>query len=437
MAQELPAPGDFSVDLQWPANPEKGGVALLDGSLGRLGMLVSGTSLTSYQTDAGVKASHITVPLYHLVNWLAHNWWAFLYEPRKLNNEEGEKDFRTRHWLGAAREGFVLPDVMFSPAGGNTEVIARPSYLRFAQLTFLETVSSIVTTENVRAQFTSLIDSVLQRLGEKGIKDSDAHHAWSRVKDTDNDQEAYCRLIGSMGLSPYVDHPDIDKGLEVVADRITETMMVDLCEATNVRTFQRAADVTSAMSAAMEKSEPIGMEPLLAVGRPSDGVRPAYEWGYRASDAARRSFGIAADDPDGSKVFFDKIGFKLDAPQEPAPASPIVGALKVNAGKMKLSLGPTDIATKKFGAARASFLAWSKGENNSRLVTTARTRDQQASRAFAAEILAPAKYLEKRLGKGVEVSPFQLDKIASEIGVAPTVVRYQAQNHGYEFSEAA
>jgi hypothetical protein len=71
------------------------------------------------------------------------------------------------------------------------------------------------------------------------------------------------------------------------------------------------------------------------------------------------------------------------------------------------------------------------------LVTTSRTRQQQASRAFGAELLAPAKYLEKRLGKERDVSTFALDKVSEEIGVASTIVRLQARNHGYRLLEAA
>jgi Zn-dependent peptidase ImmA (M78 family) len=82
-------------------------------------------------------------------------------------------------------------------------------------------------------------------------------------------------------------------------------------------------------------------------------------------------------------------------------------------------------------------LAWSDAKQSSRLVTTARTRDQQASRAFAAELLAPVKYLKKRLGDRSEVSPFTLDKISEEMGIASAVVYYQAKNHGYYIAEAA
>jgi Zn-dependent peptidase ImmA (M78 family) len=104
---------------------------------------------------------------------------------------------------------------------------------------------------------------------------------------------------------------------------------------------------------------------------------------------------------------------------------------------MRLSLAGSNPAHRKFAAARASFLAWSNKTDDSRLVTTARTRDQQASRAFAAELLAPAKFLKQRLGKRGDVSPFVLDKLSDEMGISPTVVRYQARNNGYFISEAA
>jgi Zn-dependent peptidase ImmA (M78 family) len=82
-------------------------------------------------------------------------------------------------------------------------------------------------------------------------------------------------------------------------------------------------------------------------------------------------------------------------------------------------------------------LAWLSDDNASRLVTTAKTRQQRASRAFGAELLAPAKFINKRLGTEQDVSPFTLDKISNEIGVASTIVRLQAQNNGYRILDAA
>jgi hypothetical protein len=52
-------------------------------------------------------------------------------------------------------------------------------------------------------------------------------------------------------------------------------------------------------------------------------------------------------------------------------------------------------------------------------------------------MLAPAEYLRERLGKEKDVSPFTLDKISNEIGVASTIVRFQAQNNDYRILEAS
>jgi len=233
MAEELPIAESFDVDLQWPANPGKGGNLLLDESLVRFQMLLAGKSITTYETEKGEKFSHLHVPAYYLVEWLALNWWSFLYEPRKSDHPEAEQDFRSRHWFGIARNGFALPDIMFSPAGEQIEIAVRSAYLRFAQLNFIESLTAMVATERVRSELSNFVTEVLTRLSEKGIKNSLAHEAWDRIKRTTAEEEDYCRLIGSMGLSPYAEHHNLDKALEKIAEKISDSMLTDLCEATS------------------------------------------------------------------------------------------------------------------------------------------------------------------------------------------------------------
>ena len=170
MAEELSIAETFSLELQWPANPGKGGNLLLDESIARFQMMVGDKSITTYQTEKGDTNTHLNVPVYYLAEWLALNWWAFLYEPRKLDREDAEQEFRSRHWLGTARNGFALPDVTFSPAGDKIEIVARSAFLRFAQLNFIEAVAASVATDIVRSKFSSFIGQVLTRLTEKGIK---------------------------------------------------------------------------------------------------------------------------------------------------------------------------------------------------------------------------------------------------------------------------
>lgn len=63
-----------------------------------------------------------------------------------------------------------------------------------------------------------------------------------------------------------------------------------------------------------------------------------------------------------------------------------------------------------------------------RLVTTSHARQQRESRAFAAELLAPARELARKLG-GVEVSEDDLVNLSNEFGVGSQLIRYRIENH--------
>jgi len=53
----------------------------------------------------------------------------------------------------------------------------------------------------------------------------------------------------------------------------------------------------------------------------------------------------------------------------------------------------------RFRACAATFLAWTADSGDDRAATVALTRGQQASRAFAAEMLAPRVYLQERANR--------------------------------------
>jgi hypothetical protein len=68
-------------------------------------------------------------------------------------------------------------------------------------------------------------------------------------------------------------------------------------------------------------------------------------------------------------------------------------------------------------------------QDASRLVTRARTREQQASRAFAAEMVAPIGYIRRRGGGQGALSSSRVEELARELQVSTQVVMYQAQNN--------
>ena len=114
-------------------------------------------------------------------------------------------------------------------------------------------------------------------------------------------------MVGSLGLSPYVSHPEVDQVFEKMTGKVTKSMLTDLCDATNMGNFERAADVANGISAALASAKTIQVKDLLKVQRPADNAPRAYEWGYQATDVARDALGIAHDDPHGSAAFFEQL----------------------------------------------------------------------------------------------------------------------------------
>ena len=87
----------------------------------------------------------------------------------------------------------------------------------------------------------------------------------------------------------------------------------------------------------------------------------------------------------------------------------------------------SDACGERFGLARSIFLRHFSSGGCRRLVTEAHTWDQRASRAFAAEFLAPAAGLSRRIGE--RVSHGEIDHLAEFYEVSPSVIAHQIQNH--------
>src|SRR5262249_50669183 len=156
-----------------------------------------------------------------------------------------------------------------------------------------------------------------------------------------------------------------------------ETMLKDLCEATNIGNFDRVASITEQVSRALSRTKPVSMQELLKVQKPADVTQAAYEWGYHAADVARAALGIQHEDPAGSIAFFEKLKLdpSVDVGSEALSSSVIAGAVDREDDKMRLSLVGSNLPHRKFSAARSAFLAWSNAKKTSRLTTLARTRD--------------------------------------------------------------
>jgi hypothetical protein len=311
MAEKHPIETEIALDVEWPQLVPEGTDRAHDASLGRLSLRFVDQILTSYKSDKGDVGSHVEIPTYDLAEWIASNWWPLLFEPPKSDTDE-TADYLNRHWLGAARSGFALPDVMFAPAGDRIEIIAKECYLRFARLTFLESAAGSVSREEVQSAFSDFVESVLNRLTRSGVSDTPAHEAWQLVKSTDQEAEDYCRLVGSLGLCPYDNHPEIDAILEQVSSALDANMVADLCEASDGQNLRSVAAVAQKLTDALPQGQTADFSCLSSIDAPSDSSLAAYRWGLHGTKLVRQYLGISSRDPAGSESFFERLGLDVN-----------------------------------------------------------------------------------------------------------------------------
>ena len=108
--------------------------------------------------------------------------------------------------------------------------------------------------------------------------------------------------------------------------------------------------------------------------------------------------------------------------------APLVeGLARRENNEMRMAVTAVSHRQRRFRLCRSIYLAW-RSSGSTVAATTASTWRQQASRAFAAELLAPADLLRDRAGNA-GLTEGDIDVLADELGCPATAIIRQAQNH--------
>jgi hypothetical protein len=160
---------------------------------------------------------------------------------------------------------------------------------------------------------------------------------------------------------------------------------------------------------------------------PIAGVQGAY--------ILRKRLGIKDTDVKGASKIFEL--FEIDTTlrsssfrNNTSDETAITGAVVRNDDVMRIGLLQEKETKRRFAGARAIFSAWSSDESTEpRLLTSAVTRDQQANRAFAAELTAPEAVVKANAKNG-RLSSASLFDLAAEAQISPDVVAKRASDIG-------
>ncbi len=248
----------------------------------------------------------------------------------------------------------------------------------------------------------------------------------------DADEAAFCVVAGRMGVNPY-DPAQMTEELAAFIENSLSDPELPL-----VRDLTEAAQpdsVAAQWSWVQQTRARWNLGPISRqIPVPTGEARhlPSRE-GYRLAALVRQRAGLSPSD-----AVADVEGVARTAAEAPfhteeqnhVPGSGVRAAVGWRDDSEIVVAGPRPqrADNQRFLAARGLYHALFACQRSERLVTDAFTWDQQVSRAFAAEFLAPQEALASRTGSRTDRS--KVEELARDFGASMLVIEKQLENAG-------
>lgn len=401
-----------------------------DRTFTRLTLRVGATTLTrNFSKRGGGESDAINVPLYPLVRAMTENWWPLLYEPIRPRISDR---FRARHRLDLAMHGYVFPAVALCSAGEDS--ILLDWQLTRSDLSSLEFLTPpppepvLLERTQVETTLMDLVESALSRLSRNTSSFTEVNASWARIASSMADPEelAYCVAAGRLGIDPYdPEGPDLTN----VIEGLPRELVNDLSDAAEL------TELTQAASWIREAREEMNNAPRVEIAAFGEPVRdnlgePGWTAGWRAANLLRAHLGLDINRPrqavsqllDGA-VRTDRALHLMD------PTSTVTALISRDGGAARIGAVAHTARQQRFRACAATYIAWCSHARDERAATVGLTRLQQASRAFAAELLAPRQLLRDRAGQ-FGLTADMIGEIANSFICPHDAVVLQAFNEG-------
>jgi hypothetical protein len=419
----------FTIKQKWiePGTDEEIGA-----TLSNLQISIGKRILTEHKTQGEKPEFALEIPTYFLAEWIAENWWVLLHEPRK-DDDSDDTQYYARHSIVSAQGGFPLPSLSIVPLGRGLHLNCSQRSAPFADARFLGEAFGDIDRSAMENELSRFVGEVVDRLKSRELNDVPLAKIWSVFTSLTPDQKTTCMLLGSLGTSPADASDELVSAIERTLDVLGERATRDFCLAVDARALQAFSPYVDAVSTALEKAPEAALDPLLKVDLPAENFSaPSWRRGKAAADRVRSNLGVSVQNANAADILFERMNFDpaIRTILQNVSEEPFVGAVARANGKVNVALVQAESAQRRFSAARAAYLAWVSEAHSQRLVTNAVTRDQQASRSFAAEILIPQAYLVSLAGVKKTLHVEQVHEASRSRKVMPDVALKQATNAG-------
>lgn len=389
---------------------------------------------------------NLYVPAFPIAAWIVENWWVLLNErpPSEtvpvVVDQKAHFEWSRRHCLRSADSSLMLPALYVYHDGRDLTAEWRsdaPDSVPHMLGAFLfggrDTLDASATQDSL-VEFVAAVLDRAKAAGDTRVDELARH--WSAIRHTDFEEERFCRLAGRMGIDPYNEETldtDLARFLETAFPDPDSPIVRDLTEASTPDSIREqwawVQTVRNELDLRPDERTPSWPSPAL--------WQTPSQFGYQTAREVRRFSQLALESPLDSveRIARTVLGSELRVvPRNHAPGRDVLSIVGVRHGEF-VAVGPQPQRqdSQRFRAARSLYHALTGSFESPRLVTNAYSWDQKASRAFAAELLAPQSALRsKSLASPVDRET--VEDLSVEFAVSERVIENQLENAGIPLS---
>jgi len=431
----------FKIQFDW--QPELVDETNFSGSYGLLKIFAGDQNLTDNRSKStNLFQEGVVVSAIPLAEWFVSNWHFLNFEQHFTQHFKDEFAFESRHRVLHANYGFVWPDITFIRFGDSIKIESKKLEIESTELIFTSVLDgSWIDVADFEREIFQYVNKVVEFLGEQNELIIDLIADWKTIQNLDSDESDFSKVSASLGYNPFTVEDEIANQIIQLKSHIPKDFVYEFSNFLHPVNFLKEAKKIDQVFEKFEKEVILGSSQLSIfkssiVGFDSDLAKP-WERGYylakklteilgfgetiirEGEEALFRKFELEENEQKKAIIYCDSLLIFIDA------------ALLYSSGNPLMLINESRGDNRKFAFLRLiyKYLNQDKkarsfvfGKNNNGF-------DEQVSRAFAAEFLAPQGALRKELGNKKVLAKSELRKLAEKWIIPEKVLIHQINNH--------
>lgn len=387
------------------------------------------------------------VPAFPIATWIVDNWWVMLNElcpwetvPLSIAGQSQLKWIK-RHCLRAADSSMQLPALYLYHDGQSlrAEWHSDPQGSVSNMLgEFIADGAEQLDADEVHQSLANFVNDTLARVAD--VDDDRVHQLqeqWRAVQSADRQEQEFCTIAGRMGIDPYDRSELTDELAEFLEKTLTnpsDPLVRDLTEVAQPNSVEQQWLWLAAVSEELKLGANAIPHSLTLPSRTLSPPQFGYKLAHEIRDVAELGQFSRLESVEQTASIVLEKPFRVHE-RNHIPGQGVRAIVGQSSDGNVISVGPAPARAdnRRFWEARGLYHAIVTSQHGRRLVTNAYSWDQKASRAFAAELLAPQRALSAMVASPIADQEV-IERLSGEFQASTFVIERQLENAGIQLS---